>query len=137
MGEYQNIARKPLTRYNRDVAPISIGDARAEPPEQQLFEAEAPAPKPQFTLSTQFEHRGRVITVTATNMNADQFCDLLDSRGFAPPHVTQSPAAAPTAAPICPVHQGRAMKLMQRPDKQGRTHMCTAKVGDGWCDQRA
>jgi hypothetical protein len=29
------------------------------------------------------------------------------------------------------------MKPMQRADKAGRTHMCTAKVSDGWCDQRA
>jgi hypothetical protein len=40
-------------------------------------------------------------------------------------------------APTCATHADRKMKPMQHPDKQGHEWMCTAKVGDGWCAERA
>lgn len=96
----------------------------------------APAqPTRRIELRTVVSYRGRQIEIVAEGFDLDALCDMLDKR-VGPPQVTQ--AAPQASAPICPVHQGRAMKPMQRPDKAGNTHMCTAKVGDsGWCDQRA
>jgi hypothetical protein len=70
---------------------------------------------PQFQMSATVTHRGRQITVTANDMNADQFCDLLDKR-FGPPTANPTPAAmiaapqATGAAPFCPIHTTRQMK---------------------------
>ena len=46
--------------------------------------APEPGPPPTITLSTVVTHRNRLITISATNLTVDQFCDLLDKRGFAP-----------------------------------------------------
>ena len=43
-----------------------------------------PARRPQITLSTTVTHRDRLITITATDMTLDQFCDLLDRKGLKP-----------------------------------------------------
>jgi hypothetical protein len=86
---------------------------------------------PTITISTVVSYRGRQFTITSEGYTVEQFADLLD-RKFGPP---SAPAAQPSA-PLCAVHN-RTMKPMQRPDRQGHTYMCTAKIGDGWCDQRA
>ncbi|HEY3230620.1 MAG TPA: hypothetical protein VGJ87_15455 [Roseiflexaceae bacterium] len=39
-------------------------------------------------------------------------------------------------APMCPTHN-RGMKRLQYPTKLGHALHCTAKVGDGWCEERA
>jgi len=111
--------------------PISAADAENEPADQQLF-------APRITMSTTVAYRGRQLLITAEDLSADKFCDMLDKRfgatASAPPATNgQAPADAP---PICPSHR-KAMKPMKFADKQGHTFMCTAKVGDGWCEERA
>lgn len=45
----------------------------------------------------------------------------------------QKTAPADPNVPVCPVHN-RPMKLMS--GRYGDFYKCTAKVGDGWCDQK-
>jgi len=98
--------------------PISAAAALAEPPAEQVFppdeelppitDAErkaaaaelraATTPRPQITCSTTVEYRGRLITIQASDMTADQFCDILDKRGYAVPAQTTA-LAAPVATP--------------------------------------
>jgi hypothetical protein len=75
-----------------------------------------------------------------------EFIGQLTERGYTPGGVTPpAPAKAPNTnghapalsePPACPQHN-RPMKPMKYADKLGNTFMCTAKVGDGWCAERA
>lgn len=61
--------------------PPSAAQAAAEPePEAEDPPAAELPRRPQITLSTKVRHRGRVITVTATDLTVDRFCDLLDAK---------------------------------------------------------
>lgn len=130
--------RPPARNINdpqRPRRPISAADAEREPPETQTFPpddgvplppitaaerraAAAPVPKPQITLSTTIEHRGRQITIQATDLTADQFCDLLDKRGFQAPEQSRQWQTLPDGTPICPKHHA-PMRLRE-------------KQGDSW-----
>lgn len=123
-------------RYVRDLPPISAQAAEAEPKAQRVFEPEslpadlgkgAPAPvveaKPRkITLQTTVEHRGRVFTIVSEGMTLDQFCDLLDERGYAPP---ASHAERAREAPICEYHGP-----MKESSKRPGTYYCPSKMGD-------
>lgn len=69
---------------------------------------------------------------------AEELTAELLRRGYTPAQPAQpaAPAAAADAVPSCPTHQ-RPMKPMSKADRQGRTHWCTCKVGDGFCQERA
>jgi hypothetical protein len=122
--------------YAPPPGPITAGDAPADSdplgfdqavlpdPRQPLAKPstaeDAPppaAPKPAITLATTVQHRGRRITITATDMTADQFCDLLDRRGFAPPDEPREWQTLPDGTPICPRHN----TPMRQRSKQGDT----------------
>ena len=53
-----------------------------------------------------------------------------------------APAPAPSTSPhsdnppMCPIHH-TPMKAMEKPDKNGKTHWCSKKNGDGFCKERA
>jgi len=117
--------------------PFDQAEADAEPKRERLF-AE-PGAYPKLTLQTTVvDPDGFLWTVTFADTSLAAAADILKKRGCKPA-AGLSNGAAPTATndtPVCSVHN-RAMKPMQRTDKQGNTHMCTAKVGSGWCDQRA
>jgi hypothetical protein len=131
----------PPAQYQRDIAPIP--PEYVEEPGDRLFPDEAPTttttrptPKPAITLATTIAHRGRQITITATDLTADQFCDLLDKRGFAPPAPASS--AAPLATPddlpdgwkLCQRH-GAPMRPR---NKQNETwHNVGTKDSPIWC----
>lgn len=115
---------------------IGIADERAQPPA-------APAPttngKPTITLSTTVEHRGRLITITVTELTADQFCDLLDRRGFGAPAPT-APAAAPLATPddlpdgwrLCHKH-GAPMRPRNKQGDTWHSHNVGTSDAPVWC----
>lgn len=92
------------------------------------------APAKRISISTTVAHRGRQLVITAENYSADEFCDLLDRR-FG--ETQDAPVfRQPPATPSCPIH-GKPMREMKYPSKTGQMWHCTAKVGDGWCDERA
>lgn len=57
--------------------------AEVEPEPEEPQPAELPR-RPQITLATKVRHRGRVITVTATDLTVERFCDLLDVKKLEP-----------------------------------------------------
>lgn len=90
---------------------------------------------PQITMEATVLHRGRAITVHATDMNADQFCDLLDKR-FGPPSANPTPQAAaqaPAGAPPTCLYHGP----MKESDKRPGTYYCPKKLADGsYCKEK-
>lgn len=70
---------------------------------------------PRITISTTVEHRGRAFTVQAEGITLDQFCDLLDRRGYVPAAQTQEWQRLPDGTPICPKHHAP----MRAREKQG------------------
>lgn len=71
--------------YRMPEADLPDPPSAAQPAAEPEQPADAVLPLPVVTLSTRIAHRGRVITVTATGMTIERFCDLLDSREFNPP----------------------------------------------------
>jgi len=129
--------------YQRTIPPTSERDAEQEPEDQRLFH-EPPAPAyPHLTISTHvIDPDGFVWSVTFTDTPLAAAAAVLQKRGCRPvaplPPGSSSPSIAPAVAgpPLCPAHQ-KAMKPMQHADKHGRTHWCTQKVGDDYCQERA
>lgn len=79
----------PAYRMPEADLPDPPAAAAATPEPEPEPEPEEPQPvelprRPQITLSTKVRHRGRVITVTATDLTVDRFCDLLDAKKFEP-----------------------------------------------------
>lgn len=94
-------------------------------------------PEKRITLSTTIQYRGRAITIAAEGYSLDQFVDLLDKRApIACEARPETPAPAESAA-RCPHHPDRPLKPMKFADRQGHTKMCTARIGDDYCDFRA
>lgn len=52
--------------------PITEASAHAEPPAERVY-----TPMPVGTLSTTIEYRGRLLTISATGMTLDAFCESL------------------------------------------------------------
>jgi len=88
---------------------LPIADERAEPPATN-----GTAKKPAITLSTTVQHRGRIITITATDITVDRFCDLLEAASYAAPTPAQW-HTLPDGTPICPKHN----TPMRKREKQG------------------
>lgn len=70
-----------------------------------------------ISIQTTIEHRGRSFTVQAEGMTLDQFCDLLDERGYAAAQQTQEWQRLPDGTPICPKHHAP----MRKRERQGDT----------------
>lgn len=99
----------------------------------------APAPDlPRIEIQTTVEHRGRSFTITASGLTLDQFCDLLDKRGYAP--AQQAQLAAPHATSddlpegwkLCQKHHAP-----MRPRNKQNEHWHSHNVGTAdkplWC----
>lgn len=141
MTDQPKAIRPPARNVNdpqRPRRPITEAAALAEPPEARTFpeqdlppitdaerKAALPPTKSQITLSTTIAHRGRQITIQATDMTADQFCDLLDKRGFQAP----APAAAAVAPVATPDDLPDGWKLCK---KHGAPMRPRTKQGDTW-----
>lgn len=85
-----------------------------DPPKREEPPTQAESKKPLITLSTTVQHRGRVITISATDITVDRFCDLLDRAGHAAPAPAQW-HTLPDGTPLCPKHQ----VPMRKREKQG------------------
>jgi len=118
MAGVKDIARRS---YRRPIGNVSADAAETEPESDRLA---FPEPEPVKTaetskieLRTTVEHRGRTFTIVATGYTLDQFCDLLERRGYAPPAQTQEWQRLPDGTPICPKHHAP----MRAREKQGDT----------------
>lgn len=123
-----------MTDTTRPIPPprrnMSAPQARAG---AEVFdEAGWPAGKPQITLSTTIAHRGRQITITTTDMTADQFCDLLDRRGFQAPEEPQQWQTLPDGTPICPKHHA-PMRLREKQGDSWYSHNVGTKEQPVYC----
>lgn len=88
--------------------------------------------KPAITLSTTVQHRGRVITVTATDLTIERFCDLLDTGGYAAPAPAQW-QTLPDGTPLCPKHAS-PMKLRTKQGDEWWSHRVFGPEGEElWC----
>ena len=103
------------------------------PTRQQIEDAAPlefePAPVyyyPQFSMSATVQHRGRTITVIATDMNAEQFCDLLDKR-FGPPSVNPTPAPTSGAIPTCQNRNCSKYSQPMEPSQHGSGYYCKGR----------
>lgn len=103
---------------DRNIAPTKKNVSRPAytPLTSPISAAEAPE-LPKVELRTTVEHRGRTFTIVASGMTLDQFCDLLERRGYAPPAQTQEWQRLPDGTPICPKHHAP----MRAREKQGDT----------------
>jgi hypothetical protein len=115
-----------MPQMNRPTRNLSVPDTttplREYPPTEELPSPPAVAPAaaaelPRVELRTTVEHRGRAFTIVASGMTLDQFCDLLDRRGYASPAQTQEWQRLPDGTPICPKHHAP----MRAREKQGDT----------------
>src|SRR5690349_1078901 len=103
------------------------------------FPTAAPA-FPRIVLRTVVEYDGFTFQVEFNDTSIGDAVAVLKKRGCVPAKGKEhaAPAAMPQAdvPPTCPVHN-RSMKAMKFADKHGHTWMCTSKVGDDWCSERA
>lgn len=100
------------------------------------------------------DQHGWPTVITFFDLTLDQFEQTkqkLRERGYTPvvasatpanpslapsPHAGRDGVGGLSGVPVCPVH-GEPMKKMEKPDKNGSTHWCTKKTGDGFCKERA
>jgi len=148
--------RRNVNDPQRPNRPISAAESFAEPPAERTFPpddgvplpaitdaerrtAAEKAPKPQIILSTTIAYRGRQITIQATDLTADQFCDLLDKRGFqapAPAAAIVAPVATPDDLPdgwkLCHKH-GAPMRPRNKQNEHWHSHNVGTKEEPLWC----
>lgn len=149
-------AEATARRYAHDLPQIDAAAAEAEPAAARVFPTEelpdglpdvrSPAPAPsvesrprKITLQTTVEHRGRAFTIVAEGMTLDQFCDLLDKGGYAPP-AGQGTPAAPIATPddlpegwkLCQKH-GAPMRPRNKQNEHWHSHNVGTKDNPVWC----
>src|SRR4051812_47841936 len=91
-------------------------DALNAPQDAPLFAEPTPA-MPTIEIQTTVQHRGRSFTVVANGLTLDQFCDILDKRGYAAEAQTQEWQTLPDGTPICPKHH----TPMRKRERQGDT----------------
>ncbi len=106
---------------------ITAQDAESEPAGERTFPTAMPAaqfPKRSYAIGV-MSPAGYPITITLNNMKLDQLDDALSTlleRGYMPAEVSSvlspnapAPATAPAAptgaAPFCPIHTDRQMKV--------------------------
>lgn len=96
------------------------------------------ARKPQITIATTVEHRGRVFTVEAEGITLDQFCDLLDQRGYVAhqPQLLSAPVATADDLPegwkLCHKHHA-GMKQRHKQGDSWNSHNVGTKEQPIWC----
>jgi hypothetical protein len=111
-------------------------------PEPPLF-VETPAPKAEkaarkFAISTVVAYRGREITITAEGMTLDQFCDLMDDRGYTAPAplMLSAPIATaddlPDGYKLCKKH-GAPMKPRSKQGDTWNSHNVGTADNPCWC----
>jgi hypothetical protein len=108
-----------MPQMNRPTRNLSAPDTTTPLATEMLPDPpSAPAVElPKVELRTTVEHRGRAFVIVASGMTLDQFCDLLDRRGYAPVAQTQEWQRLPDGTPICPKHHSP----MRAREKQGDT----------------
>lgn len=134
--------------YKHDTPPISAEQAEAE--RDQLFVGKASVatiPQPpkaeakiarKFSLATTVDYRGRAITIQAEGMTLDQFCDLLDERGYTAPApiLLSAPLATPDDLPegykLCRKH-GAPMKPRSKQGDVWNSHNVGTAEKPLWC----
>lgn len=96
-------------------------------PEPPLFADEPPPEMPTIEIRTTVAHRGRQFTVVASGYTLDQFCDILDKRGYAPASTAQpsAPIAAADDLPegwkLCKKH-GAPMRPRNKQNEHWHSH---------------
>lgn len=117
----------------------------SEPPvdEAPLFPDDAPPPPayPALTITTTvIDPDGFTWSVTFNDTPLASAAAILQKRGCRPAGAPVAQSGAPVAhggPPRCPDHPDRPMKPMQFAGKDGSQWMCTARIGDGYCERRA
>jgi hypothetical protein len=102
------------------------------------FEKSMPVEKTAIEIRTTVEHRGRAFIIVATGMTLDQFCDLLDKRGYLPP--APAAPAAPTATSddlpegwkLCKKH-GAPMRPRNKQNEHWHSHNVGTAERPCWC----
>lgn len=107
-------AREQAQRRADTTTPIKPAFETEQLPEPPAAQIEEKPKKPLITLSTTVQHRGRVITIQATDITVDRFCDLLDTASYAAPAPAQW-QTLPDGTPLCPKHN----VPMRKREKQG------------------
>jgi len=134
-------ARAELTARNADTTSPLKGMPEATLPDPPAREETAPAAEVKarpITLQTTVEHRGRTFVIQAEGITLDQFCDLLDRRGYAPP--AEKPQIAPIAAPddlpdgwkLCRKH-GAPMRPRNKQGENWHSHNVGTAENPLWC----
>lgn len=86
-----------------------------------------------FSLQTPITYRGREITIVAEGMTLDQFCDLLDDRGYAAPApLPSAPSALPENYKYCSKHDA-AMPPRERQGDSWNSHNVGTKDKPVYC----
>jgi hypothetical protein len=131
-------------KYRRDIPPTDAASAEAEPAADRVFTMpEAPVPEPpaapaveatprKIVVQTTVEHRGRQFTIIAEGYTLDQFCDLLERRGYQAPAQTKEWQTLPDGTPLCPKHHA-PMKLRQRQGDEWYSHNVGTKDKPIYC----
>jgi hypothetical protein len=115
-----------------DIPPITQASAEGEPAADRLQFPDRNGETRKITLSTTVQHRGRTITITATDMKLDTFCDLLDAAGYTAPAPAQW-HTLPDGTPLCPKHS-TPMKLRNKQGDEWYSHRVFSPEGEElWC----
>lgn len=92
-----------------------------------------------FSISTVVAYRGREITIAATGMTLDEFCDLMDDRNYAspaPPAQLAAPIATaddlPDGYKLCRKH-GAPMKPRSKQGDVWNSHNVGTTDNPCWC----
>lgn len=121
-------ARRPYTPLTE---PISVADANAEPPEEQLFKPTRHYPAKLYTIDA-MDSDGYVVHFEWADISIEQFeakKAQLKAMGYLP---TSKAARASVeaekqrGAPVCEYHGA-----MRESTKRPGTFFCSAKMGDG------
>ncbi len=93
-----------------------------------MSNAQPPAAHYSLTVHVQLEGITAPLAISADSVNElRKAVRLLKENGFIP----EQPASTNGEPPVCPVHH-KAMK----PSKKPGAWFCSAKVGDGYCEQK-
>ena len=103
----------------------------------------APAPKAEktarrFSLQTTIAYRNRAITIVAEGLTLDEFCDLMDDRGYSAPAplLLSAPLATPDDLPdgykLCRKH-GAPMKPRSKQGDVWNSHNVGTADKPCWC----
>jgi hypothetical protein len=120
-----------------DTTTPMIGRAPLETlPDPPLFDDAPPPEMPRIEIRTTVAHRGREFTVVANGMTLDQFCDVLDKRGYAPAVQSTAPIATaddlPEGYKLCRKHNA-GMKTREKQGDTWNSHNVGTAEKPIWC----